>query len=329
MKKKKEIKSFVLIFVLLLFIPICSSCGNKSVSSSDKNVSVTASKNNTDGTLFTLANSQNSDTFDSVSPKASVSMTTAKTSANAKYDAVSKNKSPQNNNTSIRKVILSGDMGIETNKFQEAVNGIARMTEGVGGFIENSNVTGIKSEHGNYLENRAATFTLRIPSSKLESFMINVENLGTVVSKTSNGEDITSQYYDSNARLKSQKIKETRLLDILTKTKTLADILAVETELESTRYQIETLTGTLKMWDNLIDFSTLTISLTEVYEKKPLVKKPITLSDKIRTSFTDSIDLLISILKGSLLALVALIPFIIIIGIIFVIVWRYIKRKRK
>lgn len=233
-------------------------------------------------------------------------------------------------NTYTRKVILSGNLGIETTKFDAAVRGITQKTEALGGFVASSNITGVKSDSGNYLEAREATFTIRIPSAKYDDFVLSAGNFGIIVSKTSSGEDITSQYYDSTARLNSQKIKEARLLDILKKTKTLSDILALETELESTRYQIESLTGTLKMWDDLVQFSTINISLKEVTIKKPLIKKPITLSDRINTSFKNSIDTLTDISKSLLVDFIAFLPFavilILLMGIVFLIVKILIKR---
>lgn len=339
-KKYKSLVSLIIVtFLLIMFFyvgykhrPITKEISNNQSQISEQKTEVVAS----DGSL-----DDNSVSFNSaVAPKAAAAAK-AKAGAAKKTASIASNNlakannhiSSESNSTSqqnsqiARKIILSGDMSIESNNFDAAIKGITSMIQKAGGYIENSNITGIKSEKGNYLENREATYSLRIPSASFEAFMNSIGTIGVVTSKTSTGEDITSQYFDSDARLKSQKIKEARLLDILKKTKSLADVLAVETELENTRYEIENLTGTLKKWDNLVNYSTLTITLTEVTEKKVLVKKPVTLSEKITTSFKDSIKVLVDTLKGSLIVLVAIIPFAIVILLILLIVWRVIKRR--
>lgn len=252
-------------------------------------------------------------------------------SSGTSFTSSSNSNGTQKSNKYLRKVILSGNLGIETTKFDAAIKEITEMTSSFGGFMASSNVTGVKADNGNYLENREANFVIRIPSSKFDAFVLNAGNLGVIVTKTSSGEDITAQYYDSTARLNSQKIKEARLLDILKKTKTLSDVLALETELENTRYQIENLTGTLKMWDDLVQFSTININLKEVTVKKPLVKKPVTLSDRIHSGFKNSINSLADTLKTLLVDLIAFLPYaailIILMGIGYFI-YRYIRMKK-
>lgn len=279
----------------------------------------------------------NSENISLAATKAAASMkaasaAAAKVSMNSVADAaIAKQNGVQPSNKYVRKVILTGNLGIETNKFDTAVKDITTMTSSFGGFMASSNITGVKSDNGNYLENREANFAIRIPSAKFDAFVLSAGNLGIIVSKTSSGEDITSQYYDSTARLNSQKIKEARLLDILKKTKTLSDVLALETELENTRYQIENLTGTLKMWDDLVQFSTINVNLREVTVKKPLVKKPITLSDRIHNGFKDSMNSLSDSLKTLLVDLIAFLPYAVILIILMGIgyfIYRYIRRKR-
>lgn len=333
MKKKSLAKFSVLIFTLVMIILLFTNCGSKKIGSSNMGTAnLSNPQSNTENSFSTADTSYNLALNQSVhaAAKGAAVKSPAGYAASAKAAAESKlnSSTASKSNVLARKVILSGAMTIETNKFDAAVNGIVVKTQGAGGFVQSSNITGIKSENGNYLENREANFIIRIPSSKFETFMLSIGNLGVITSKTTTGEDITAQYIDNEARLKNQKIKEARLLDILKKAKNLSDILAIETELENTRYNIESLTGTLKLWDDQVDFSTLNITLSEIYEKKVLVKKPVTLIDKIKSSFTSSINLLVDILKGSLIVLVAIAPFAIIITIILLVVWIYIRRKK-
>lgn len=231
----------------------------------------------------------------------------------------------------LRKVILNGSLDIETTQFDKAVSNIVQITSRYGGYVASSNITGVKADNGNYLENRTASYSIRIPASQFNAFMQSAGSLGVITGKTSSGEDITSQYYDTQARLDSQRIKEARLLAILKKTTTLADVMALETELENTRYQIETLTGSLKMWDDLVQFSTINISLSEVTVKKIITRKPITLRDRLHSGFSDSIDSLTASAKNLLVDFVAFLPYgailILLMGLGYGL-YRLIRRKK-
>ena len=82
------------------------------------------------------------------------------------------------------------------------------------------------------------------------------------------------------ARLKSLKLQEERLLTILSKAELLQDIIELERELSNVRYEIENYTGTLKKWDNLIEYSKVTIDVYEVHEIKEEEPIPITSTRK-------------------------------------------------
>ena len=316
LKYRKHITAAILGLTFLIILGaltnnISSKFSNNSVGSTEGQYN---SKSESKFSAADKANGIDTKSFhDSLAPEASAPQT---------------QKTKSNSVLGSRKIILSGNIVIETNKFDLATKTISTRVQGVGGYIEASEITGVKSENGNYLENRTASYTIRIPATKFQSFMNEIGLIGVVTSKNLGGEDVTSQYIDSQARLTSQKVKEARLIDILKKAKNLTDVLAIETELENTRYEIESLTSSLKKWDNLVTYSTLTISLREVVENKVLVKKPVTLSDKISNTFNNSLKLLSDLSKGLLLALVAVLPFIFILGIILVIVLFIVKHTK-
>ena len=109
---------------------------------------------------------------------------------------------------------------------------------------------------------------MRIPRKSFDQFISGLGDVGSVINQQITGEDITGQYLDVEARLKSLKLQEERLLTILSKAELLQDIIELERELSNVRYEIEHYTGTLKKWDNLIDYSKVTIDVYEVHEIK-------------------------------------------------------------
>lgn len=212
-----------------------------------------------------------------------------------------------------RKIIKSAQIIMETNNFDETTNEIIKNTNSVGGYIENSDITGRRLNNQGTVINRRAYFTLRIPETRLAGFILDVNNLGNVINSQTQGEDISSQYFDTEARLKSLRIHEERLLEILKKAAKIEDVITLEKELSNVRYEIENLTGTLNKWDNLVNFATLNIEVMEVQEMLEVRKAPFSLQERMSTAFSDSVKLLTELSKGFLIIIVALIPFTIII----------------
>jgi len=164
------------------------------------------------------------------------------------------------------KIIYTVSADIETVAFDETIVKVNDMLTANGGFIESSYVGGRNSEQAYYgLQTfRSANFTLRIPKERLNAVTSSLDTLGNVVSLRSDAENITSQFYDTESRLNSYKTQETRLLDMLAKADNVKDMIDIESRLGDIRYQIESLTSTLRNWQNSVDYSTLNIFIREV-----------------------------------------------------------------
>ena len=230
------------------------------------------------------------------------------------------------------KIIKSGYMALETLEFEETTSSLSRMVQQAGGFIASSNIQGWSKNDAKNKPLRQASYKLRIPSDRFEQFMTDMGELGNITRNENWGEDVSSQYFDTEARLQSLTIQEERLLTILSKAEVLTDIIELERELSTVRYEIENLTGTLRKYDNLIAYSTLEISVQEVEEITEIVAKPVTLWEKIAKSFQDSIKSATEVAEGLLLFLVGAIPFLLLLGILLLIllgIARLLSRKSR
>lgn len=247
----------------------------------------------------------------------------------AKLDNKTKNKNDSVDGYEGRKVIKSGQISLETREFDKTVDSIIAKTKFLGGYIERSNVTGRGiNERGNVL-NRRAHFTLRIPEKEFEDFILDMNTLGSVTDSTTGGNDITGQYFDTEAHLKSLSIQEERLIEILKKAEKVEDIIVLEKELSRLRYEIESLTGTLKKWDNLVGYSTLEISVYEVHEVTETRENPRTIGKRMQDGFKDSVKVVVDMFKGLLVFIASLLPFTIIIIPLGLFVLFILKRKVK
>lgn len=228
-----------------------------------------------------------------------------------------------------RKIIRSANVELETKEFDKIVNIITEKTNFLGGYIESSSITGGRPVNKEDFRNRVASFKLRIPEKSFEQLLLDFNDIGNVIRIERGGADITSEYFDAEARLKSLLIQEERLLEILKKADTVADIIELERELSSVRYQVESYTGTLRKWDNLVSFSTIDVIVYEVREiKEP---EPVTLGDRIIDGFKKSIKGIVNLGKELLVAIAVLLPvlfILLIIGLIVFYVGKKILRRR-
>jgi len=225
------------------------------------------------------------------------------------------------------KIIRNGIVQMETLSFDETVKQILSRTNSIGAYVQSSNVSGTSIEAKLSEQNRRGVFILRIPKMKFDSFLLNVGNLGSITNQQISTEDVTSVYFDTQAHLKSLTIQEERLLELLKKTGELKDIIVLEKELSSVRYEIESLTGNLKKWDNLIDFCSLNIEVVEVHKIK---ENPVSFVDKIVNGFVSSVNSLVDFGKGFVVAIFIFIPYLVILSILLLIgryIYKFIKKS--
>jgi hypothetical protein len=229
------------------------------------------------------------------------------------------------------KIIKNGTMEMETKDFTSTVGSIMNKASECGGYVESSNITGTSINNQGTFQNRTANLKLRIPQKYFIQFVADAGKIGNVIRSSTSSENVTYQYYDTEAHIKALTTEEDRLLELLKKTGELKDILELEKELANVRYQIESLTSTLKKLDNLVDYSTVEVIINEVQKIQPSKKVPITLWDRISESFTESLKFMVSIFKGVLIGAAYAIPFAVLAALVFFLIkhFKLIKRFRK
>ena len=184
-----------------------------------------------------------------------------------------------------RKIIYSSSCNIETKDYDKSIKELTALCNSTGAWIEVSNTFGTAD-----YANRYATYTIRIPVENYREFINSQGKIGTIVSSSENNRDVTESYTDIEARLESASLRESRILAILENAAMLDDVLTLERELSDVRYEIESLTGSLRKYDSLVDYSTVSLYISEVSTYS--VKEPQTLSfsERMSKSFSEGLD---------------------------------------
>ena len=142
------------------------------------------------------------------------------------------------------------------------------MLNDVGGFIENSHVTGRPASDRRHSP-RGAEFTLRLPQKDLDGVVAGFEAFGAVIFLRREAENVTAQFIDTESRLTALRIQEERLLHMLAQTTQVSVMLDIEERLSDVRADIERHTSRLMNLQTQVDFSTVTLIVYEVEAYTP------------------------------------------------------------
>ncbi len=231
-------------------------------------------------------------------------------------------KVPQANN---EKIIKTVEAYVQTKEYDKYIASLNANVAANGGYVEKSDA----SMGGYYNSNRHCTYTLRIPADKLDAFMASAEENGKITSKTETQQNVTLEYVDIESRISAYKTEKTTLTGLLEKAESLENVLAIQERLSEVNYQIENYTAQLRVLENRVSYSTVTLNIDEV--ERVSEAEP-TLWQRIKNEFLDNIDNLKDGLEDFAVAIIGGIPVIVpvvVIAIVAIIIIRKLIKKRK
>ncbi len=222
-----------------------------------------------------------------------------------------------------QKMIFTVNAEIETTEFDESLKNVEALMTAYGAYVESSYISGknYAETYYGYETYRSASYSIRVPADKLAAMTDNLSTLGNVLSSNKQSQNITIQFIDSESRLKACRAEETSLLAMLEKAETVEVILAVQSRLTDVRYEIESLTSTLKNWQNQVDYSTITLNIREVAklsEKQPPLQR--TYWEEIGDGFNATLKGIGAFFKGLFKGIVIALPVLLILAVIAVVV---------
>ncbi len=102
--------------------------------------------------------------------------------------------------------------------------------------------------------------TIRVPASKFDALLDKIAgSVEKLDSKSISAQDVTDEFIDLSARLKTKKELEARYREILKRANSVEEILAVEKQIGDLRSDIESVEGRLKFITEQVSFSTLSV----------------------------------------------------------------------
>jgi Domain of unknown function (DUF4349) len=157
----------------------------------------------------------------------------------------------------VRKLIKDGSLSIEVSNTKDAREQIVQLVGKGKGYIS--------AESQNSYDSRLQfSITARIPAERFDELVTDIEKLARrVEAKNIQVQDVTAEFIDVEARLKTKRELETRYREILKQAKSVEEILSIETQIANVRSEIESFEGRLKYLSDQVSFSTLNLSYYE------------------------------------------------------------------
>ena len=179
------------------------------------------------------------------------------------------------------KLIYTANLEMETTEFDQATAAIQQLTASCGGYFESSSVSSWGRGY------RDASYTVRVPAERYGDFLARAGELCHVLNKQEYTENVTEAYYDVDGRLKTQQTKLERLQELLARAESMEDIITIESAISDTEAQIESLSGQLRRYDALVDYSTVNVHVNEVYKLSNVEEAPTTFWSRLSGAFAD------------------------------------------
>ena len=221
-----------------------------------------------------------------------------------------------------KKIIRNVSLTIKTSAYDDSMASLTALLSQYGGYLESS------SEYTNNRDLRTASLTLRIPADSLDAFLSNTGELGRVTSRNMSSTDVTASYQDTAARLENQKLLLARLQALTDTAGDLSDLLALETQLADTQYNIEQLESALADTDQQVNDATVRVTLNE--EAQPdLRDETVSLGERIRGALSTGWNAFVSFLQDCVVFLTAALPFIAIVAVMAIVIIIVRKAKKR
>ena len=229
------------------------------------------------------------------------------------------------------KIIYSADVTVETTDFDASLQTLDKLVKEYGGWVESSSISGANfynQSRGNRSA-RNASYTLRIPGNRFDELMNGLSALGNVPYTHVYTENVSAQYYDTQARMEAYKAQEARLLEMMDRAESVDDLISIESRLSDLRYEIESLQTSLNHWDRRVAYSSVYLELQEVREYTQDTPVQLGFGERLGRAFRSGIHGFVAFCQDAILWLAESLPALVLIALVLVVLLAVRKNRKK
>jgi hypothetical protein len=226
-----------------------------------------------------------------------------------------------------RKIIRNADITIEVDSTSEAQHRVTSIAEAHGGFVVTSES---KQRQSADPAQRATDFKLvvRVPEAQFGVALDEIKKLATnVPEEKATGQDVTEEFIDLEARIKTQKALEAQFLTIMRQANKVEDALEVQRQIAEVRTEIEQLEGRKRFIENRSSLATITVNIQA--PKPVLVTTPTGVGHNLREAVSESVELASGLLIFFVRFAIVMVPVLLFVGLPTALVLRYFMRRAR
>ena len=165
------------------------------------------------------------------------------------------------------------------------------------------------------------TLTLSVPSDQLDVALDQLAKIGTVLQRNTTAQDVTSQYVDTQSRLKTMTASVARVRALMAQAKDLGQVVQLEGEVSRREADLESLQSQMDALKTSVERSTLTVSLSTPGNE------PVT-GNGFLAGLRSGWDAFTASAGGLLLAVGAMLPFAVFFALVGAPIWWSWSRRR-
>lgn len=232
------------------------------------------------------------------------------------------------------KLVYRCQLDIETKNYAEDKENLMKLISEYEGIIQNSNEYDsddywYSSDHVKTRGTKTLNLQVRIPSEKYKEFIGTVGTIGKVKRNSQQVDNISYDYYNTQADIEQLKIQEQRLLEMMEQAYTIEDMITVEDRLSEVQNELSKLQTKLVGLDTDVAYSYVDIELEEVFEYSAAeVEKP-GFFKRLGKEIVDGFKAMIQIFEDIILFVVGAVPRLIPFAVLGFIVYKIIKVYRR
>lgn len=291
-----------LVLVLLMAFAGCSSARKATTA----NMPSANAETKSDSVAKTVSASQNEE-FQQVS------LTQADTAASAAEAAD-------------RKIIRNANLTMEVKSTSDMQHRVTSIAESHGGFVVTSEA---KQREDSDPDKRTLDIKLvvRVPAERFGSALDQIRGLAnTLREENVTGQDVTEEFIDLEARIRTQKALELQFLEIMKQARKVADALEVQRQIADVRTDIEKLEGRKRFLENRASLSTIVVTLEG---PRQIVVNTTSFGRSLRESVAEGVDLGSAILLFLVRFVIIMVPVTAFVLLPLGLLFRYFVRRAK
>jgi hypothetical protein len=225
-----------------------------------------------------------------------------------------------------RKIIRNADLTMEVDSTTDTQHRIVSIAEAHGGFVVTS-----EAKQRESVEPAKRTLDIRlvvrVPENHFGAALDQIRGLSSNLKEEKvTGQDVTEEFIDLEARIKTQKALELQFLQIMKQAGKIVDALEVQRQVADVRTEIEKLEGRKRFLENRSSLSTISVN---IQTPSPIVVSTTGFRHGLREAVSDSVEFGSGIVIFFVRFVIVMLPLFVLVLLPGALILRYFMRRAR